>query len=108
VKLGGKIGSVRKNGGGGLVACLILAPGSGLNSDGDIGGALELIKTLRDQFVAGGRFVGRVRGFGSGLKIFGGLGGGPGLITWLGFKGLKLFVSAASAGATSKENSTAK
>ena len=81
---------------------LRLAPGSGLN--GVRGGVLEAIETARDQFVDGGRFVGRIRTFGSGLNCQGGLGGGPGLITWLGFRRLQSLVSAARTGATSRRH----
>ena len=60
---------------------LRLAPGSGLNCSGNCGGAFVAIETARDQFVDGGRFVGKMRTFGSGLNCVGDLGGGPGLIT---------------------------
>ena len=81
---------------------LRLAPGSGLN--GACGGALEAIEIARDQFVEGGRFVGRMRTFGSGLNCVGAFGGGAGLITWLGFGRLKSLVSAARTGATSRRH----
>ena len=104
MKAGGRITSfVNKPAFGGVssvVPCLNIAPGSGLN--GVCGGALEAIETVRDQFVDGGRFVGRMRTFGSGLNCVGGLGGGPGLMTWLGLRRSKLFVSAARPGATSR------
>ena len=72
------------------------APGSGLNC-GDGTGALELMEMARDQFVTGGRLVGRTSLFGSGSKAAGDFGGGPGLITWFGFKRFASFVSAAPA-----------
>jgi len=68
-----------------------------LNCGGGTGGVLELMEMFRDQFVAGGRFVGSQSLLGSGSKAAGDFGGGPLLIAWCGFKRFVSFVSAAPA-----------
>ena len=53
------------------------------------------MKVFRDQFAAGGRFVGKMSGFGSGLNARGDLGAGPGLMAWYCLGRRESLVSAA-------------